>query len=237
MNYLIPERLEALAGAYVLGTLHGLARKRFERVLMESYRARQAVWDWEQKLNPMVESVAETVPPERIWSGIQRRINPQQSIDTVKQDNLLSSLMFWRRWGGVSTVVAIVLALFISLYFPFTPALSGRVAIFNDAQNQPLWLVSSDLETGKLKVKAINAEAVAIDNKAFELWMLPASGQPRSLGLLPVTEQRVEVVLSPQLLAILQNTAGLAVSVEPPGGSPTGLPTGPVVYQTRILEL
>ena len=88
-----------------------------------------------------------------------------------------------------------------------------------------------------LVVKAINAEAVAIDNKAFELWTLPASGQPRSLGLLPVTEQRVEVILSPQLLAILQNTAGLAVSVEPPGGSPTGLPTGPVVYQTSILEL
>lgn len=41
-----PERIELLAAEYVLGSLHGRARKRFERWLMESARVREEVWFW-----------------------------------------------------------------------------------------------------------------------------------------------------------------------------------------------
>ena len=61
-------------------------------------------------------------------------------------------------------------------------------------------------------------------NKALELWAVPAQGAPRSLGL--VSAERATTVLRTQLL---KDTAAFAVSVEPPGGSPTGAPTGPIV--------
>ena len=110
------------------------------------------------------------------------------------------------------------------------------VAVFNDSASQPLWLVSTNMDTGDMSIRAINAKAEAVD-KAFELWMLPASGNPRSLGLLPVGGLENELVLTPKLLQILKNAQGLAVSVEPKGGSPTGVPTGPVVYQAQLVPL
>ena len=36
---------------------------------------------------------------------------------------------------------------------------------------------------------------------------------------------------------MVRPSAALAVSLEPPGGSPTGKPTGPVLYQGRLLAL
>jgi anti-sigma-K factor RskA len=65
--------------------------------------------------------------------------------------------------------------------------------------------------------------------KALELWALTASGTPVSLGLLPVTGDHHRV-LTPGQRAALDGTKQLAVSLEPVGGSPTGLPTGPVLH-------
>jgi anti-sigma-K factor RskA len=67
-------------------------------------------------------------------------------------------------------------------------------------------------------------------NTAWELWMLPRDDQkPVSLGL--ITTHETQVVKIPQSLAAkLDDARGLAMSVEPDGGSPTGVPTGPVLY-------
>lgn len=228
MNYLKPERLEKLASEYVLGTLRGGARRRFERVLMESYQARLAVWAWEQQINPLAQSLEPIQPPKRVWRNIQQRIQPEAKTSTN------SGLKWWQGWSALSTAFALVLAVFIA-FQPGPTGVQNQLALFNDEAAQPLWLVTGSTETGQLSIKAINAQAVAVDNKAFELWMLPTSGKPRSLGLMPVSSEATEMVLSPQLLGILQNSQGLAISIEPEGGSPTGQPTGPVVYQAPLI--
>lgn len=228
MNYLKPELLERLASEYVLGTLQGGARRRFERVMMESYKARQAVWGWEQQVNPLAQSVKAVQPPKRVWQKIQQRIHPQN------QSTAWFTLKWWQGWSALSTAFALVLAIFITQQ-PAPIAMQDQMALFNDDAAQPLWLVTGNSESGQLAIKPINAQAVAVDNQAFELWMLPTSGQPKSLGLMPVSNQDIKMVLSPQLLNILQNSKGLAISIEPKGGSPTGLPTGPVVYQAPLI--
>ena len=43
-----PERIEALAAEYVLGSLHGAASRRFERWMMESVLVRQDAWCGEE---------------------------------------------------------------------------------------------------------------------------------------------------------------------------------------------
>lgn len=229
MNYLKPELLEQLAAEYVLGTMRGSARRRFERLMMDSYKARNAVWEWEQQINPMVEALPGQAPPRKIWKKIEQRINPQQQ----KSE---STLWFWRSWSAVSAALVIVLAIAITQQALIQPGQPDQIAMFNDEQAKPLWLITTNSRTGKLVVKPINAQAVAVDNQAFELWMLPKQGNPQSMGLMPVSGSAVETVLSPQLLNILQNSDGLAISLEPEGGSPTGLPTGPVVYQAPIVN-
>ena len=49
MNYLLPERLDRLAREYVLGTLTGPARRRFERLLRQAPVAMVAVSTWQER--------------------------------------------------------------------------------------------------------------------------------------------------------------------------------------------
>ncbi|MDZ5460576.1 anti-sigma factor, partial [Azohydromonas lata] len=71
-------------------------------------------------------------------------------------------------------------------------------------------------------------------DRALELWALPPQGAPRSLGL--ISPQGVTVLPRERLPAAVlgPGTAALAVSLEPAGGSPTGAPTGPVLYSGRL---
>ncbi len=128
-------------------------------------------------------------------------------------------------------------ALLLPYLAPVPEPTANQLALIQDSEQQPLWVVTVDLDEGVIRSRAINIPARDVE-RVFELWMLPADGQPRSFGLLPVTGgARVEHQISPALLALLQGSQGLAVSLEPPGGSPTGLPTGPVVYTAPIVEL
>ena len=72
-------------------------------------------------------------------------------------------------------------------------------------------------------------EFMASDPKALELWAVPARGAPRSLGV--VSQQGATTVLR---TALLKDTAAFALTVEPPGGSPSGQPTGPIVSVGKL---
>lgn len=230
MNYNNPELIERLAAEYVLGTLTGKARRRFERLMSRHPWIRTAVWHWEIQVTPLAESLQAATPPARLW----RRI--ESSLDYLQRPaRSAAGLRFWRGWSVVTTLVASVLALL--LFFQPAAKTPEYVAVVNDQQAQPLWLISANIETGQIRFQAINATAAGLD-KAFELWMLPAEGlPPKSLGLLPVNEQEATLTLPPGLRALLANASGLAVSLEPAGGSTTGLPTGPVLYQASLLTL
>jgi anti-sigma-K factor RskA len=73
--------------------------------------------------------------------------------------------------------------------------------------------------------------------RSYELWILLGSGaKPVSLGVLPASGEASEQ-LSKTMLAALKSAQGLAVSIEPRGGSPTGQPTGSVVFTASIVNL
>ncbi len=236
MRYNNPELIERLASEYVVGTLAGKARQRFERLMMESYKVRQAVYAWEEQLYPMNQTMAEQKPSPQVWKNIQQRLaRPNDPVSAAESDPWWSSLMFWRSTGVFTTLAASLMLVLLVVQTP--ESIPDHVAIVNNQELQPLWLISSDLKTGQIAVKAVNAKAAAV-NKAFELWMLPSDASPpRSMGLMPVSGGEVEFKLPPELVFILKNANGLAVSLEPSGGSPTGAPTGPVLYQTALISL
>lgn len=234
MNYDNPELIDQLAASYVLGTLRGPARRRFIALAGESSAIQHAVWYWERKLLPLAESTSEVTPPASVWSAIEQRLGFIAAPAPGRQRAR------WH-WPAISAVLSV--AVFV-LLVPFwkEPVLNQdsaaeRLALIQDSEQQPLWVITVDEQSGRLSSIAVNAPAKDAD-RVFELWMLPEQGPPRSFGLLPVTDEgRGSTELSPALLALLSRAQGIAVSLEPTGGSPTGVPTGPVLYTAPVIGL
>jgi anti-sigma-K factor RskA len=228
MRYDDPDLLDRLAAEYVLGTLHGAARRRFESPLETSQQAREAATRWRSRFAELATALPEQTPPPRVWKNISRAIDPDPGRPVGA---------FWRWWSIAASVALIAVLAFIGQdQMRPTPAAEQQVAFVNEDNLTPLWVVSLNFDTGELHTRAVSATAQAID-KTYELWMLPEQGNPQSLGLLPVNGGSTSKAFSPALLALLKRAQGLAVSIEPAGGSPTGLPTGPVVYQASLVEI
>ena len=74
---------------------------------------------------------------------------------------------------------------------------------------------------------------VAGPNQSYELWLLPAhGGAPVSLAVLGSLDAKF--ALAPAHADRLRAGGKLAISVEPAGGSPTGGPTGSVIFVGSI---
>jgi anti-sigma-K factor RskA len=76
MKYAHPELRDRLAAEYALGTLCGLARRRFERLLPGNAGLRDLVKDWELRVNLLAESAPVVEPPPHVWEQIAQRIGP-----------------------------------------------------------------------------------------------------------------------------------------------------------------
>ncbi|EKF74764.1 hypothetical protein A11A3_07068 [Alcanivorax hongdengensis A-11-3] len=223
------ERGHALAAEYVIGTLQGKARRRFERWMMESPRLRRQVWYWERNFQPLNHAVEPVVPPPQAWNNIDRRLfgTPRQAAERVAP---------WRWAAGLAMVA--LLAVLVWTPYPTAPApVVGYLGVVQDQQSQPLWLLDASQKSHELTLKALPTVPAPGPNQSYELWLLPTSGAPVSLALLPTGGAELRVTLSPDQLQDLLRSRHLAISIEPAGGSPTGQPTGPVVYQTRLVSL
>ncbi|MEM9620027.1 MAG: anti-sigma factor [Pseudomonadota bacterium] len=226
MNYNHPDLLDRLAAEYALGTLRGQARLRFERLCRELPEARAAAQRWENRLAGLTAALPEQEPSPAVWRRIEQQLDTRAGSDA----------RFWRNWAIAASIALIAIsALFTQTYLQESED-QLEIAVVNEANSVPLWVVSIDFDTGMLSTRAINAEALGLD-KVYQLWMLPEAGSPQSLGLLPINGQQVVRTFSPALLDLLRKAEGLAVSIEPPGGSPLSTPSGPVVYQTTLLAL
>jgi anti-sigma-K factor RskA len=228
MRYDDPKLLDSLAREYVIGTLHGRARRRFTRVLSSSLVARRAVATWERQLVPLAKSVPPVRPPPESWTRIEAAIGVRKA---------KAPAVFGGGWAALAAGFALVAILFGSLYFAQRPTLEQPtyVAVVTDDATGPVWILQGFEAARSLRVTTVNPRPVPAGS-SYELWMLPGGGaQPVSLGLIP-DAGNATLALSVAQLAVLGNTATLAVSVEPAGGSPTGLPTGPVIYTAPLLR-
>ncbi|MGP4843089.1 anti-sigma factor [Marinobacter sp. 1Y8] len=229
-----PERVERLAAEYVLGTLTGGARRRFERWMMESWAIRQEVWFWEHKLGELATRVPPVAPPASVWARIEQRLWPQEATPQ-KSGGGLSWL--WAGWSLMATAAVMVMAvLLIQQPEPSQgPLLSG--AVVQKDITDPLWLVAESGDPGQLRLKPV-AATPAEGNQDYELWVVPeGDGNPMSLGVIPVGKDMLQIRLSPETRAALSVSRTLAISLEPKGGSPTGAPTGPILHITKLHPL
>lgn len=227
MNLGRPERADALAAEYVLGTLRGRARQRFERVARTERALGDFVQRWEECLLPLAQALPPVNPPDRVWRAIQTRIGGAPASRTT----FWSSLGWWR--GLAFASLAAVVALSALLLRPAAERGEGAVvAVLAGSDARAAFVASADRFGRYLTIKAISRIDIPAD-RSLQLWMLPGAGNPQSLGVIDATTA-ARVELSAPAEEALRNIPALAVSLEPRGGSPTGLPTGPVLYTGAV---
>jgi anti-sigma-K factor RskA len=235
VKYENPQLRDKLAAEYALGTLRGRARMRFRRLLKYDVELRRNVCTWEERLAPLDELALVVTPPARVWQKIAARIG-----DTSTNGGWRGSLAVWRTLAAASTMAVLALGIYLGTVPAPEPPIA-TVAVMFDEQSRPAMVVSwPPREAGDdyyIRVKLLQERPATPANTSWELWMLPrAKAAPISLGLVGLDHTQV-VKLKPEVARMLGQAWGVALSVEPKGGSPTGSPTGPVIFQGQCVEV
>ncbi len=221
--------LDLLAGEYVLGTLSADERAAVERRLLDHPDLARRIEAWGARLAPLSEDLEPIAPRPQVWQRLRRSlaVRPKPAPPLP----WWSRIGFWRGWAGAATAAAIALASFM-VTVPTPPQL---VAVLNDGSGRPLWVVRAAVDAGSLLARPVAAPVPM--PTVPELWLLPAGGgRPVSLGVLDSSGSNRRNLVAP-VHDLLRAGNVLAVSLEPPGGSSTGQPTGPVVSTgTLVVE-
>lgn len=228
-----PALVERLAAEYVLGSLRGGARRRFETLLVQHATMRRTVAEWQDRIMPLAQFAPAVTPPPAVWQRIEKRLG---IAPPSWWQQLLASLNFWRNLGVVSTALASVL-LAVLLLKPDAPVTSYVATLEND-QAQTVALVTGDSRKQELSVKLIKAPMVTSE-QTLQLWAVPKQGNPRSLGLVALQRASDGSLRLPMPANMTPQTIPLlAISLEPKGGStnPNG-PSGPILFKGAWLQL
>jgi anti-sigma-K factor RskA len=232
MDYSRPELADRLAAEYVAGTLRGPARRRFEALLPAHATLRAATRAWQDRLMPLTSVVTPEKPSAAVWQKIEQRIQPTRAPAVTAPIGWWRQLAFWRALSGIAALAVVSLSVLLAnpgpAQAPIIVVLSSTAPAEGGAV-VPASFVASISGDGRTVVTRplvnVNVEA----NRVLELWAAAGKGAPRSLGLISANGASA---FTKATLPV--GTDHLAVSLEPPGGSPTGAPTGPVLFVGKL---
>jgi anti-sigma-K factor RskA len=134
------DALHLLAAEYVVGTLRGRARRRFESMARADRRVETVLRRWEAELTPLAERLAPVEPPNRIWKEIERRIGDGPLVPPIRTSGL--SPGFWRTFGMLATGFASVLAAAFLWLAPQREADPAFVAVLTASDSVPRMVVA-----------------------------------------------------------------------------------------------
>lgn len=235
----------ARAGEYVLGTLSADERSAFLRLLAHQPALVEAVRDWQERLAPLGLNLPPVEPPASLFPRIAATIDAATvggaRAMVASNDNRVARWRATSLVAGVAALIAGGLALrpaaLPPVQSPVQPPIVAQpvahtsgVAALTAAGTTPALIVTHDRRTGELELLPVNLPNDTLHS--FQLWAIKGKAAPRPIGL--IESRRA----GPQHVR-LHDEAGvtLAISREPIGGSPTGLPTGPVLYTGKLLQV
>ncbi len=232
---------ELRAAEYVLGTLDATERAQVESDLPRDRDLAREVAYWEQRLGPLSLLQAPVEPPPDVWSQVSARTQP-----VVNDEPRRLSSGLWIGFAVAASMAAFALAalMFVGLQpEPATNQASPPVyaSLIEDQERNLSWLVTADSSPAQaLQIVAMgDSYGKTWTDRSLELWLLAPGENPVSLGLLPkegVSTIPVSADVASKLAQSNQSPEAtkLAVSDEPLGGSPTGAPTGEVLYVVAV---
>jgi anti-sigma-K factor RskA len=245
-----PEDYDLLAAEYVLGVLDATESAAVEALAASDESVVVSIEQWQNRLAPLALVVSPVAPPEALWPRIAASIGgfaepaaapaPAAAPGTAPgtAPETAEVISFPRRaWNSpgvwrAATVAALALAAaFAGIAFLQRPAPPAQfaAALAPASAPAPVFLAETQPD-GSILVRPLTR--VAVDSgKDLELWALPQGAtRPVSLGVLPAIGKHVPGDLA-------RANTQLLVSLEPQGGSPTGQPTGPVLYAGTLTKV
>ena len=226
------------AAEYALGTLDPA-----ERAVIAARRRREpdldeAILAWEARLAPLAEAADPIEPPRDLLPAIEARIRgaTPETAGNSGVDALRRSLIRWRAAAIAASIIAGVLAVGFAARETTREALPHQyVAILQKDAASPAFAITVNLDSREFTVRPV--AATAPPGKAYELWLIdPRIGAPRSLGVIAADSATRSANLAQYDRAVVAD-ATYAVTLEPPGGSPTGQPSGPPVFVGKLIPV
>ena len=247
MNYLQPERLDRLAREYVLGTLTGPARRRFEKVLRQTPVAALAVSTWQERFSVLAATVPRMQPREAVWNGLEKRLfapaeaaKPAASTPLQWLWNILSARNLGSALAGVLLCVVVLRSQpgLIGLE-PQSDALpASYVGLLLDSGGKPTLLASSKRHGKQLTVKVLQPVTVPAGQVA-QLWAFPKDAAPFPVAVLPPLPAKGSVTLAMPDTSekLLSTVARLAISIDPLPAKPGDAPSGQFVLSGHCVKM
>jgi len=246
------EDRDILAGEYVLGTLDAAERDVVERQRRSDPDLQRAIADWERRLHPLTDTVAEATPRGFVWTAIEAEIdryalepngagraaatmppNPRSEAAVIV---LRRRVNFWRfatAGAGLALAASLAALAIVGPWLkPQNP--SHYVAVVNAGGQLPALIVNVDTGAGLVSVRSVAAAAPA--NRSLELWYIGAGQQPRSMGVMDQVGATIRASTS-GFGGFRPSDIIFAVTDEPLGGSPSGQPTGAIVYSGKLIAV
>jgi anti-sigma-K factor RskA len=219
---------ELIAAEYALGVLAGTDRAAAERRIGRDQAFAHLVTAWEERLAPLAEEIAAVTPPPHVWDRIASALPALRPPGA----GLWRNLALWR--GLTLATGALAAACIGALIYLGTLAQQITLIAAIDGGGHHHFVATVDAKRGTIAVvpAAFSADATRVP----ELWLIPPDGKPRPLGILRA-DRTVTITVPAELSPLTLSNAVLAVSLEPPGGSPTGQPTGPVIATGKLANL
>lgn len=176
-----PETLDMLAGEYVLGTLAGPARARFERWIETDPEVRDLVEAWQERLSSLAEDVPERAPSPHLWNEISRELGHTSKNAAAPQK--MTRRQFWFGFGSAAATASVVGGVVGLLAWPETSyAFPTHYAVLRNRDNKIAWIVALHNDFGMYQVHDMPDTPKAPDGKEDHLWMVVQSQTPTHFG-------------------------------------------------------
>jgi anti-sigma-K factor RskA len=221
-----------LAAEYVLGVLDAEQRRGFEQRLAQEPALRTEVEHWERRLSELSSEVKPVEPPQQTWANIEAALN--EGVASPRSVGLWNSLAFWR-WAAVGSAAVAATSIAALLVSGPVPAPSAPLIAKLDVSGGQAGFVAA-IDPARNGLTIVPASVTNVNQRVLELWLIAPGGKPRSLGLIEAG-RAIHINLPTDLAGHIAADTTLAVSLEPPGGSPTGQPTGPVIANGKLTNL
>ena len=217
----------ALAAELALGVLEGEDRAQALRLKLADPEFARAVTDWERRFDPLCTDFDAATPPN-VWPAVERRLGPDPE----------AAVRRWRFATIGSGAVAAGLALTLLLRPLPAPVEIVRVqapeqvmvAQLNGGENAVMLAANYDPEAGELRIRA---EKMSDGDLAPELWVIPADGVPRSLGMVP-RDGLSRMPVASGHRAMMHDGATLAITMEPRDGLLHAAPSSAPIAAGKI---
>jgi anti-sigma-K factor RskA len=226
---------EAFAAEHALGVLSGPERAEAEARMARDPAFAALVEAWRERLAPMLDAVAPAAPSARLWPAIARALPANDNV---------RALRFWRSaTAGALALAAASLAVTVMVANRPPTVVERTVqapmlnaSLMSEASGQPMFVAAYDPMRQALIVTSLMPPG-GDPLHVHQLWLIPGDGKPRSLGMVTPGSSKA-MPMPPPMAPMLQPGAALAVSLEPPGGSPRpDGPSGPIAAMGKLSRI